>query len=84
MVTVGDVECVNPDPTSVPTHDPVNQYQFAPVPRLPPVNDRVDDAPGQIDDGFAEAEVAGVDSVFIFTVTLKQDIVELQRPRART
>jgi hypothetical protein len=47
-VVVGVTIRVAPDPSTVPPHEPVYHNQFADVPKLPPVNDRVEDDPMQI------------------------------------
>ena len=62
-------------------HDPVYHTQVAPVPKEPPVTDNVDEDPEHIDAGNADAELAGVDSVFIVTVVLTH-VVLLQSPTA--
>ena len=58
------------------------QFQFAEVPKLPPIIARVVDEPEQIVD-VPEVEVAAVEIVFKVTVTLTQ-VVVLQIPSALT
>ena len=62
-------------------HDPVYHTHVAPVPKEPPLTDNVDDDPEHIDNGNANAELAGVDSVFIVTVVLTHEVL-LQSPTA--
>jgi hypothetical protein len=45
----------------VPPHEPLYHCHEAPVPRLPPDNDSVEDPEGQIAAGVAEALAAAVD-----------------------
>ena len=71
-----------PDITYVPPHEPVYQFQLAPVPRLPPVIPRVVFEPAQIG-VVPDAEVAGDERVLIATVTLTQ-VVVFNVPCART
>jgi hypothetical protein len=66
---------------NVPPHEPMYQFQFAPVPRLPPDLDKVDGNPWQTGE-FAEADKAGDDKVLTVITTLKQSVV-LQIPEAR-
>ena len=57
--------------TNVPPQEPVYQFQLAPVPKLPPVIPSVDEEPLQTGD-VPVAEVADVDKVFTFNITLLQ------------
>ena len=60
VVTVGLKTGDEPDTTYVPAHEPVYQFQFAPVPKLPPVIPSVVAFPMHI--GVVPlADVAGVD-----------------------
>ena len=64
----------------MPPHEPVYQFQFAPIPKFPPDMLSVVDTPLQIGE-VPLAEVAAVDNVFTFMVILEH-IVVLQNPSA--
>jgi hypothetical protein len=66
----------------VPPHEPEYQYQFAPVPKLPPEILIVAELPGQIGE-VPEADAGSVDTVLTSIVVLTQ-VVELQIPSAKT
>ena len=70
-----------PFPAEVPPHETVNHCQVAPVPNVPPLKVKVEDAPEQISVGPAKAEVAATDGVFRLTTVLTQ-VVVLQSPCA--
>ena len=72
-----------PFPAEVPPHETVYHCHVAPVPNVPPVNDNVDEAPGQIAVGNAFADNAAVEVVFNVTVVLTQ-VVLPQVPSALT
>ena len=80
---VGVITGDTPDITYVPPQEPVNQFQLAPVPREPPVTDKVVEAPLHKIAGEAEAEVGAVDNELTVTATLTHE-VELQVPTALT
>jgi hypothetical protein len=48
VLTVGDTVMLAPVPANVPPHDDVYHFQLAPVPRLPPLTERVVFLPRQI------------------------------------
>ena len=58
-------------------------FQFAPVPKVPPETDKVEDAPLQIVDGLPDAELAITEGVLRVTVTFVH-VVVLQSPTAPT
>ena len=71
VVIVGVITGDDPDIIKLPPQDPVNQFQFAPVPKIPPVMINEEELPIQI--GLVPAaEIAGVDKVFTTTVVLPQ------------
>ena len=81
---VGETVNAVPLPTDVPPHEPVYQYQSAPVPNEPPVSVSVTVVPEQIvDEGFAVIEVGEVDNVFTMIVIFTHAVV-LQMPSALT
>ena len=69
-------------PTKVPPQLPVYHCHEAPVPKLPPVTERVV-APPQVGFTDAVAPIGAVELVFTVTVTLAQAVL-LQVPSART
>lgn len=83
VVTFGEKDGDVPEPAVVPPHEPVYQYQFAPVPKLPPVNVNVEDVPGHIAEGDAEAEEAAIEPPLTIIVTLTQAVV-LHNPSGLT
>ena len=82
-MAVGLTVTVVPLPNDVPLHAPEYQYQFAPVPKLPPDNVKVEEPFGQTATGEALAVVAAVDIVFKVTVAVTQ-VVLPQVPSALT
>lgn len=56
-----------PEPASVPPHDPVNHSQTAPVPSVPPVTERVFKVPLQVLLLEIVTPVGAVDSLFTVT-----------------
>ena len=73
---IGDI----PEVMYVPPHEPVYQFQIAPVPKLPPFNPNVVLFPGQI--GVTpKAAVAGEELEFKVTVVFTHE-VELHAPIA--
>ena len=67
----------------LPPHEPVYHFQLAPVPKVPPETDNVEDAKLQIVEGLPEAEFAITEGVLRVTVTVAH-VVELQSPTAAT
>ena len=64
MVEVGVTVIVVPMPSDVPeVHEPEYQFQFPPVPKLPPLIESSEEFPGHTEDGLDEAVVAEVDTV---------------------
>ena len=82
MVT-GDTPNVVPAPSKVPPQDPEYQFQVAPVPKVPPVTERVVAWLGQVGLTLADTLAAATELVLTVTVTLTQAVV-LQVPSART
>ena len=72
-----------PEPTGVPPQLLLYHSHDAPVPSEPFCLDSVENSPGQMDPGLADALVGAVDSDLTVTVTLAQ-LVVLQSPSART
>ena len=72
-----------PLPTDVPPQLPEYHCQAAPVPRVPPVNDKVEDEPEHMVEGKAETAVGATETVFTVTVTDSQRVL-LQSPSDRT
>ena len=66
-MTVGLTTIEKPFPFAVPPHDPVYQYQFAPVPRVPPVMSMFVDEPSVIT-GWVADVIALVISETVFRV----------------
>jgi hypothetical protein len=81
VVAAGLTINVEPEPINVPPgHEPVYQYQKAPVPKLPPLKLSVDEPPGtgmHNVSGLAFAESAAIESELTVIVLLTQ-VVELQ------
>ena len=74
---------VIPDLIYTPPQEPLYQFQFAPVPRLPPVEPIVVEAPTQIADGDPDADTGAIESEFTVTITEAHAVV-LQAPSALT
>jgi hypothetical protein len=72
-----------PLPTAVPPQDPLYHWKLAPVPREPPVTDKVVLLPEQIVVAVAAALAGAVDNVLTVMVTEAQAVL-LQVPSART
>ena len=83
MVADGETVIDAPVPTTVPLHDPLYQFQLAPVPSDPPATLSVVLPPVQMVGDAAEADVAAVEAVFTVTVTLWQTVL-LHVPSALT
>ncbi len=84
MVTVGATANDVPDPTEVLPHPPEYQFHVAPVPKDPPVTDKVVAPLGQVGLTVTDALAAPTDAVLVtFTVTDTQAVV-LHGPSART
>ena len=75
-VTVTDI----PDARYVPPHEPVNQFQFEPATKVPPVSVSELLIPLQTEDGFALIEMGAIFPVTVIIV-LKHPVV-LQGPSA--
>lgn len=67
----------------VPPQEPEYQFQFAPVPKLPPVEVRVVDEPWHKVEGDAETEEGGNERRLTIIVTLAHEVV-LKGPSALT
>ena len=78
-LNIGD----SPVATEVPPHEPLNQFNVAPIPGLPPIVLKVVVPPAQIIIELPVAELAWVDGVPTFTVVLTQ-VVVLHNPTAFT
>ena len=72
-----------PVPTAVPPQLPEYHFQYAPVPSVPPVTDRVVESPAQIVVGLAAAEDGSVESVFILTGRFTHNVFP-EQPSALT
>jgi hypothetical protein len=83
VVEAGETVMLVPLPTDVAPHDPLYHRHVAPLPRLPPDTDTVDEPPLGTFAGEAVALAAAVDCVFDVTVALAQAVV-LHVPSART
>ena len=83
VVRVGPTTGDEPFAIKLPPHEPVYHFQSAPVPKVPPETDNVDDATLQIVEGLAEAEFAITEFVLRVTVTVAH-VVVLQSPTAAT
>ena len=83
MVTVGVIAGEVFEETKVPPQELSYQYQFAPVPKDPPVKLIVEDVPEQIVAGVIETEEGCTDKLLTVTVVLTH-AVELQYPAALT
>ena len=59
MVTVGERINEEPIPLVIPPHETEYHFQIALVPKLPPVKPKLVADPEQINDGVADAEIAG-------------------------
>ena len=70
-----------PVPAAVPPHETEYQYQAEFTPSVPPVNVKVEDAPGTTLAGDAAIEVAAVEFTTTFALT---QVVELHNPCALT
>ena len=71
-----------PETRYIPPHEPVYQYQLAPVPEFPPLRLKVDEFPAHIGD-MLFAEIGAMDKVLVIIVVLTQFVV-LHRPSALT
>ena len=78
MVVVGETVIEVPFPAEVPPQETVNHCHVAPVPNVPPVKVKIEEAPEQISVGFAEAEVAAIEGVSVTIVFTH--VVVLQSP----
>ena len=58
-----------------PLHDPLYQYQFAPVPNKPPAGLNVVDEPVHTDEEVAEIEFAATEIIFKVIVVLTHAVV---------
>jgi hypothetical protein len=83
VVDVGNLVNETPFPSKVPVQLELYQFQFAPVPRVPPIIVSITEFPIQIEEGVAEIEVADVDKVLTVTMVLTQ-LVVLHVPAAFT
>ena len=72
-----------PEIRYVPPHDPVYQFQFEPVPRIPPDEFNVVAEPVHIVEGLADAELAAIETELTVTIVLTHE-VELHIPSALT
>ena len=73
MVAVGVTVIVAPVPSNVPAvHDPEYQFQFAPVPSVPPLMERTEFDNGHTAVGLEVAEVTAVDIVLRTTSAVSQ------------
>ena len=83
VVVTGEKVLLLPENRYIPPQEPEYQFQFAPVPRLPPVNERVDDDPEHRFGGFALTDEEAVETKLTVTVELTQ-LVVLYVPSALT
>ena len=83
-MAVGVTVMVAPVPSDVPVvHEPEYHFQFAPVPRIPPVIDSTEVFPEHTADGLELAVVTEVDKVLRTTSAVSQ-VVLPQVPSALT
>ena len=79
----GETLILEPVPTLLPPQLPVYHSQLAPVPKLPPLTDKVTVVPRQTGLALAVIDDGAVDSEFTLIVTLAHEVV-LHVPSDRT